>query len=55
MNEPWKDNPKIWQSFCKERGCFNLKEAQLLFTNTRSMKEEYEWFKKGFISRGRSI
>ena len=63
MNEPWNDTPIIWKVFCEERKVyFNSKEIQLLFNNTRSMKEEFEWFKKGFISgeinymsRGRSV
>ena len=53
MNEPWITDPIIWQAFCKERETyFNGKETQLLYNNTRSMKEEFEWFKKGFISGG---
>lgn len=53
MREPWKTEPIIWEWFCKERQQpFNDKRIQELFNETRSMKEEYEWFMKGFISRG---
>lgn len=55
MNEPWKDSPKIWEAFCKEREChFGSEEVKLLFTNTRSIKEEYEWFKLGYM-KGASV
>lgn len=50
MKEPWKTDPIIWKHFCQEREIFKEKEAQLLFNETRSMKEEYEWFKKGYLS-----
>ena len=51
MKEPWKDEIVIWKAFCKEREqSFDNKETQLLFNSTRSMKEEYEWFRKGYLS-----
>jgi len=50
MKEPWKDDKEIWKAFCKERELFfDDKETQLLFNSTRSMKEEYEWFRKGYV------
>jgi hypothetical protein len=51
MNEPWKTEPIIWELFCLERGK-GIKEEynQQLFNETRFMKEEYEWFRKGYLS-----
>ncbi len=52
MNEPWNETPIIWAAFCKEyETYFNDKETQLLYNNTRSMKEEFEWFKKDYLAK----
>jgi hypothetical protein len=57
MKEPWKDEPIIWKAFCLERKqYFDNKEIQFLFNNSRSMKEEFEWFEKGYLShKGGSV
>ncbi|MBE3140245.1 MAG: hypothetical protein IMZ53_06650 [Thermoplasmata archaeon] len=51
MNEPWKDEPKIWAAFCNERSWNYLHEhTKELFRTLRSAKDEYEWFKKGYLA-----
>jgi hypothetical protein len=51
MNEPWKDEPEIWKAFCKEKEwLFNSEIKKQLFQDTRNMKDEYEWFRKGYLT-----
>jgi hypothetical protein len=51
MSEPWKDEPVIWEAFCREKEwCATCKNKQELFNETRGLKEEYEWFKKGYLT-----
>lgn len=48
---PWETELEIWTAFCKEKDWyFNSELRQKLFQETRSTKEEYEWFKKGYLT-----
>jgi len=46
MQEPWTDNTEIWEAYCQVKEREPDHEAFLLL---RSLKEEFEWFKLGYI------
>ena len=50
INEPWKDEPIIWEAFCIVRGWVSYDViTQGLYLELRSIKEEYDWFKVGYL------
>lgn len=50
MKEPWKDDLELWLPFCAEK-CWNPKDESIhnLFKETRSSKEEFLWFRSGYM------
>ncbi len=50
MKYPWEEEEEtgVWKAFCNEKGWYFESDKEL-FKESRSLKEEYEWFKKGYL------
>jgi hypothetical protein len=50
--KPWETELTIWIAYCDEK-LFNYLSSHVResFLEMKTLKEEYEWFRKGYLSR----